>query len=63
MPLFHQRVLEKHLKHIPAIALRHAETLGKWAENLERGIYDSEAQNNSEFIRRPPDETAIVERT
>lgn len=52
MPLFHQRVLEKHLKHIPAIDPRHAETLGKWAENLERGIYDSETQNDGEFIQR-----------
>lgn len=52
MPLFHQRVLEKHLKHIPAIDSRHVETLGKWAENLERGIYDSETQNDGEFIQR-----------
>lgn len=52
MPLFHQRVLEKHLKHIPAIDPRHAETLGKWAENLERSIYDSETQNDGEFIQR-----------
>ena len=52
MPLFHQRVLDKHLKHVPAIDPRHAETLGKWAENLERGIYDSETQNDGEFIQR-----------
>lgn len=51
MPLFHKRVLDKHLKHIQDIDPRHAETLGKWAENLERGIYDSETQNDGEFIQ------------
>lgn len=52
MALFHQRVIEKHAKHIQDIPPHHAETLGKWAENLERGIYDSETQNDGEFIQR-----------
>lgn len=52
MPLFHQRVLEKHTKHTQFVDYRHVETLNKWAENLERGIYDSETQNDGEFIQR-----------
>ncbi|ASL25301.1 type IIL restriction-modification enzyme MmeI [Azotobacter chroococcum] len=52
MPLFHQRVIEKHVKHIQDIPPQDARALGKWAENLERGIYDSETQNDGEFIQR-----------
>ncbi len=52
MALFHQRVIEKHIKHTQDIPPHHAEALGKWAENLERGIYDSETQNDGEFIQR-----------
>lgn len=52
MALFHQRVIEKHAKHIQDIAPSHAKTLSKWAENIERGIYDSETQNDGEFIQR-----------
>lgn len=52
MALFHQRVIEKHIKHVQDIPSHHAGALGKWAENLERGIYDSETQNDGEFIQR-----------
>lgn len=52
MALLHQRVIEKHVKHIQGIPHNHAEMLGKWSENLDRGIYDSETQNDSEFIQR-----------
>lgn len=52
MALFHDRVIEKHIKHMQDIPPHHAEALGKWAENLERGIYDSETQNDGEFIQR-----------
>ncbi|EJF93689.1 Eco57I restriction-modification methylase domain-containing protein [Bartonella tamiae] len=52
MALFHQRVIEKHAKHIQDIDPYHAETLDKWAENIARGIYDSETQNDGEFIQR-----------
>ena len=52
MPLFHHRVISKHLKHIQAVDARCGSILETWAENLERGIYDSETQNDGEFIQR-----------
>lgn len=52
MSLFHQRVIEKHVKHIQDMPPQHSGALGKWADNLERGIYDSETQNDGEFIQR-----------
>ena len=52
MPLFHPRVIEKHLKHIEPITAQHAEILKIWAENLSQGIYDSETQNDDVFIQR-----------
>ncbi len=51
MPLFHTRVIEKHIKHVEQISDNHAEILGAWAENLAKGIYDSETQNDGEFIQ------------
>lgn len=52
MSLFHPRVVNKHIDHVPAITQQHAATLAKWSENLEKGIYDSETQNDGEFIQR-----------
>lgn len=52
MPLFHKRVIEKHTKDIEYLESKHAEILTAWAENLEKGIYDSETQNDGEFIQR-----------
>lgn len=52
MPLFHSRVINKHIKNFENIPQHHIETLGKWADNLSRGIYDSETQNDGEFIQR-----------
>ena len=52
MPLFHPRVIEKHIKHIEPISDKHADILGAWAENLSNGIYDSETQNDDVFIQR-----------
>jgi hypothetical protein len=52
MPLFHTRVIEKHIKHVEYISGNHADILSAWAENLEKGIYNSETQNDSEFIQR-----------
>lgn len=52
MSLFHPRVIEKHTKDWEAIDARHDEVLRAWAENLQQGIYDSETQNDGEFIQR-----------
>ncbi|MAU40175.1 MAG: hypothetical protein CMF31_00970 [Kordiimonas sp.] len=55
MPLFHPRVIEKHIKHIKHLepmSASHADILSAWAENLSKGIYDSETQNDGEFIQR-----------
>jgi type I restriction-modification system DNA methylase subunit len=52
MSLFHPRVIEKHIKHIQTVPTHHANGLSKWADNLERGIFDSETQNDGEFIQR-----------
>ena len=51
MPLFHQRVLERHLQHIQADQ-HHIAILEKWTKNLERGVYNRETQNDGEFIQR-----------
>jgi hypothetical protein len=50
MPLFHPRVLEKHLKHIPAATTAHQSLLSAWSGNLEKGLYDSETKNDGQFI-------------
>lgn len=52
MPLFNQRVIDKHIKHIKSVPPEHAQGLSRWAQNLERGIYDSETQSDGEFIQR-----------
>ncbi len=52
MPLFHPRVIEKHIKHLEPMSASHADILSAWAENLSEGIYDSETQNDGEFIQR-----------
>lgn len=52
MPLFHNRVIKTHTKNAPAIPKNHKEALQKWAQNLENHIYDSETQNDGEFIQR-----------
>lgn len=52
MALFHHRVINKHLKHIQGADAQCAAMLEMWSENLARGIYDSETQNDGEFIQR-----------
>ena len=52
MPLFHPKVIEKHLKTVKEPSQKHILTMLKWAENLAKGVYDSETQNDSEFIQR-----------
>ena len=49
MPLFHPRVLEKHLKHLPAATPAHQNLLQSWSGNLEKGLYDSETKNDGQF--------------
>jgi len=50
--LFHHRLLKKYLKQISNIPEAHAQIAKQWADNLARGIYDSETQNDSEFIQQ-----------
>lgn len=52
MPLFHPRVIEKHLKTTKEPLQKHIVAMTKWSESLSKGIYDSETQNDSEFIQR-----------
>lgn len=52
MPLFHPRVLHRHLKHSDPMPPEHEAILNIWALNLAAGNYDSETQNDSEFIQR-----------
>lgn len=52
MPLFLPRVINKKIKDLTDIPDAHRETLDSWAKNLAAGIYDSETQNDGEFIQR-----------
>ena len=52
MPLFHHKVLNKHLKNQINMPMHHYEILSQWSKNLEQGIYDIETQNDGEFIQR-----------
>jgi len=52
MPLFHPRVLARHLQVMGDIAPSKSATLAAWASGLARGVYDSETQNDAEFIQR-----------
>lgn len=52
MPLFHPRVIEKHLRGADGIPHKSLEVLKAWAANLAAGNYDSETQNDAEFIQR-----------
>jgi hypothetical protein len=50
MPLFHPRVIEKHLKHVAAAPAPHRALLTDWSDNLDKGLYDSETKNDGQFI-------------
>jgi len=50
--LFHHRLLQKYLKQIPSIPEANKPIAKQWADNLARSIYDSETQNDSEFIQQ-----------
>src|SRR5258706_11356022 len=52
MPLFHPRVIEKASRQPSTLHEGHIKILRAWAENLSAGVYDSETQNDAEFIQR-----------
>lgn len=52
MPLFQPKVISKRFRPSDQLPEDHAAILSAWAENLDRGIYDSETQNDAEFIQR-----------
>lgn len=52
MPLFLPRVIEKNLGVQSELPPSHHAVLDAWATNLAAGVYDSETQNDGEFIQR-----------
>lgn len=52
MPLFLSRIVKKKIKHLTDVPDAHRIVLESWAKNLAAGIYDSETQNDGEFIQR-----------
>jgi hypothetical protein len=52
MPLFHPRIINKGVRNAGAVPAAHLKTLSDWAFNLSDGVYDSETQNDAEFIQR-----------
>jgi hypothetical protein len=52
MPLFHPRIIEKHISEASPLPSSHYRILKTWEENLNKGIYNSETQNDGEFIQR-----------
>lgn len=52
MPLFLPRVIEKKIKALTDVPDAHRAVLEAWAKNLAGGNYDSETQNDGEFIQR-----------
>ncbi|MCE6949542.1 N-6 DNA methylase [Cereibacter sphaeroides] len=52
MPLFLPRVIEKKIRALTDVPDAHRTILAAWSNNLARGIYDSETQNDGEFIQR-----------
>jgi hypothetical protein len=52
MPLFHPRVIQKHIGGTARVPDNALQILRAWSTNLEAGNYDSETQNDAEFIQR-----------
>ncbi len=52
MILFQPRILSRHLQAMGPVASSKIATLNAWASSLRRGAYDSETQNDAEFIQR-----------
>ncbi|WP_164070088.1 Eco57I restriction-modification methylase domain-containing protein [Rhizobium leguminosarum] len=50
MPLFHPRVLKKHLQQAIQPTTAQRAILQSWAANLAKGLYDSETKNDGQFI-------------
>lgn len=50
MPLFHPRVLKKHIEHLQAANEAQQTILNAWSGNLALGLYDSETKNDGQFI-------------
>lgn len=52
MPLFHPRIIEKHIKTVKPASSEHLSIVTAWAENVASGIYNSETKNDGQFIQR-----------
>ena len=52
MALFHPRVLTRHLNVMAEVSPTKSTVLASWASSLAQGVYDSETQNDAEFIQR-----------
>lgn len=52
MPLFLPRIIQKKIKDLTDVPAAHLEILQTWSKNLDAGIYNSETQNDAEFIQR-----------
>lgn len=52
MPLFHPRIIKKGTRDAGDVVEPHLKVLSAWARNLSDGVYDSETQNDAEFIQR-----------
>lgn len=52
MPLFHPRVIEKHIKAAKAVPPACAMILAGWAKSLGLGTFDRETSHDSEFVQR-----------
>jgi hypothetical protein len=52
MPLFHPRVIKKHIQFAQTVPPAHAGILNAWAESLAHGTFDRETSHDGEFIQR-----------
>src|SRR5687767_4727353 len=52
MPLFHPRVIEKHIRAANDLPSAHATILRSWGQNLKEGRFDRETSHDGEFIQR-----------
>jgi len=52
MPLLNSRLIEKYIKSPKPLPAEHEAILIAWAENLAKGIFDSETKNDGQFIQR-----------
>ncbi len=51
MPLFHPRVIEKHIKYSYVMPEKHDAILKSWAQGLSQGKFNQETQHDGEFIQ------------